>query len=39
MVYGKHKLGNKQNFLEHKTEIMLDVLQMQQISLLPKYIK
>jgi hypothetical protein len=35
----KIKLWSKQNFVENKTEIMQHILKMQQISLLPKYIK
>jgi hypothetical protein len=35
----KIKLQNKWNSVEHKTDIMQHVLQMQQISLLPKLTK
>jgi hypothetical protein len=35
----KKNLQNKWHFVENKTEIMQDVLKMQEIYLLPKYIK
>jgi hypothetical protein len=35
----KIKERNQQHFVEYKTEIMQHVLKVQQISLLPKYIK